>query len=309
MSDQTFSDTGLRKLASYASLTVAVALTAIKLAAWLATGSVSMLTSAVDALVDSAASVVTFLGVRYASQPPDRKHRFGHGKAEAVAGFTQANFVAGAACVLAFQSIQRLFSPQPLTRLDFGVWVIVICLVAAAGLTTLQGWVVRRTNSTAIAADRAHYMADVAVNAGVLAALVITKLTGWTRADPAIALCLSGYMLWSARHMVLEALVQLLDQELPAEDRARIKAAILACDGVRNLHDLRTRYAGDRIFVEFHLEVEGSLTVAHGHDIVDKAEAAVAALLPGTVDVMGHMEPSGIDDDRLDARLSSPQGK
>jgi cation diffusion facilitator family transporter len=307
MPDTPLSNTGLRKLASYASLTVAVALTAIKLAAWLATGSVAMLTSAVDALVDSVAAVVTLLGVRYASQPPDRKHRFGHGKAEAVAGFTQANFVAGAACVLAFQALQRLFSPQPLARLDFGVWVIVICLIAALALTILQGWVVKRTNSTAIAADRAHYLADVAVNAGVLAALLVTKLTGWTRADPVFALALAGYMLWSARHMVQEALTQLLDQELPSEDRARIKAAILACPDVRALHDLRTRYAGDRSFVEFHLEVDGTLTVARGHDIVDQAEAAVVALLPGTVEVIGHMEPSGIIDDRLDAKLAPAQ--
>jgi cation diffusion facilitator family transporter len=305
MPNQPLSDAGLRKLASYASLTVAVLMTVFKLAAWLATGSVAMLTSAVDALVDAAASVVTYMGVRYAAQPPDAKHRFGHGKAEAVAGFTQATFVAGAACTLAFQSAQRVFTPEPLAKIDFGVAVIIVSLVAALGLTVLQAFVVKRTHSTAIAADRAHYLADVAVNGGVLAALLITKLTGWDRADPLIALGLSAYLGWNAWHMVQEALVQLLDQELPAEERERIKAAVLACDGVRNLHDLRTRHAGDRIFVEFHLEVDGGLTVGRAHDIADAAEAAVAALLPGTVEVMGHMEPAGINDERLDERLSS----
>jgi ferrous-iron efflux pump FieF len=295
---------GLRRIASRTSLAVAVVLVAVKLAAWMATGSVALLTSAIDALVDTASSLVTYFGVRYAEQPPDRDHRFGHGKGEAVAGFTQATFLAGAAVVLAFQSIQRFVFPQQLASLDIGVWVIIGSLIAAASLVVLQTWVVRRTGSTAIAADRAHYLTDVAVNAGVLGALCVTKFTGWERADPAFAFAISGYMLWNARHIAREALTQLLDRELPDEDRQHINGVVLACDGVRNIHDLRTRHAGDRIFVEFHLEVDGQLTVDRGHRIGDLAEAAVVNLLPGTVEVTAHLEPFGIDDERLDNRVS-----
>jgi ferrous-iron efflux pump FieF len=304
MQEHDTSGSGLRKLASRTSLVIAVALAAVKLAAWMATGSVAMLTSAVDALVDGAASLVTYLGVRYAERPPDRNHRFGHGKGEAVAGFTQSTFLAGAAVVLAFQAVERLVFPEPLSSLDVGVWVIVGSLAAAAGLVAMQTWVVKQTGSTAIAADRAHYLTDVAVNVGVLLALGVTKITGWERADPAFAFVISGYMLWNARHIAQDALSQLLDQELPGEDRRRIENAVLACDGVRQIHDLRTRYAGDRTFIEFHLEIDGHLTVNRGHEIGDGAEAAVADLLPGRVEVTAHLEPLGIDDDRLDNRVT-----
>jgi ferrous-iron efflux pump FieF len=294
---------GLRKLASRVSLTIAVTLVALKLAAWVATGSVALLTSAVDALVDTGASLVTYFGVRYAERPPDRDHRFGHGKGEAVAAFTQAVFLAGTALILAFQSIDRLIAPELISSIDLGLWVIAGSLAAAAGLVAMQSWVVRRTGSTAIAADRAHYLTDVAVNGAVLVALGVTKLTGWTRVDPLFALAISVYMVWSAYGISQQALTQLLDRELPAAERQRIRAVVLGCDGVQDVHDLRTRYAGDRTFVEFHLEVDGGLTVDRGHEIGDVAERAVAALLPGTVEVIAHLEPVGIEDDRLDSRV------
>lgn len=304
MSARPRSDTGLRRFASRASIVVAVILVLVKFTAWMGTGSIALLTSAVDALVDAGASLVTYFGVRYAARPPDREHRFGHGKGEAIAGFTQATFLAGASLVLAFQSIERLLFPQPLVSLILGVWIITVSLIAAASLVAMQTWVLGRTGSTAIAADRAHYLTDVAVNGAVLLALGVTKYTGWERADPTFALLISCYMLWSARNIALAALSQLLDRELSREDRRRITEAILACDGVRSIHDLRTRHAGDRTFVEFHLEVDGALTVARGHEIGDAAETAVARLLPGAVEVTGHLEPFGIADDRLDNAIS-----
>jgi ferrous-iron efflux pump FieF len=295
---------GLRRFASRTSLIVAVILVFVKLAAWVMTGSVALLASAVDALVDAGASLVTYFGVRYAEQPPDQDHRFGHGKGEAIAGFTQATFLAGAAVVLAFQSVERLFFPHPTESLIIGVWVISGSLIAATTLVAMQTWVLKKTGSTAIAADRAHYMTDVAVNAGVLVALGVTRFTGWDRADPSFAFAISIYMLWNAHKIANEVLTQLLDRELPTEDRRHIEAAVRACAGVKDIHDLRTRHAGDRIFVEFHLEVDGRLTVDQGHRIGDLAEAAVIDLLPGTVEVTGHLEPFGIDDERLDDRVN-----
>jgi ferrous-iron efflux pump FieF len=303
MQEQRGPGAGLRRLASRVSLGVAIVLVAVKFGAWIATDSIMLLAAAIDALVDTASSLVTYFGVRYAEQPPDQDHRFGHGKGEAVAGFTQAMFLAGAAVVLAFQSVQRLVFPQPFVSLDIGVWVIVGSLVAAAALVAMQTWVVKKTGSTAIAADRAHYITDVAVNAGVLVALVVTGYTGWERADPVFALLISGYMLWNASHIAREALTQLLDRELPTEDRRRIRDAILACDGVRDVHDLRTRFSGDRTFVEYHLEVDGKVTIDRGHAIGDATEAAIENLLPGMVEAAAHLEPFGIDDDRLDERV------
>jgi cation diffusion facilitator family transporter len=303
MSENNLTDSALRNFASRTSLFVALVLVAVKLLAWLATGSVALLTSAVDALVDTAASMVTFLGVRYAARPPDRDHRFGHGKGEAVAAFTQATFLIGAALVLAFQSIERLLFPTTIEALDIGLWVIVASLVAAAGLVGMQTWVVRKTGSTAIAADRAHYATDVAVNVAVLVALAVTKFTGWERADPVFALVITGYMVWSAFGIAKAALAQLLDEELPGEDRRRIREAVLACEGVRDVHDLRTRSSGDRIFVEYHVEVDSGITVDRGHAIGDLTEAAVAKLLAGVVEATAHVEPFGINDERLDERV------
>ncbi len=290
----------LKSLATHVTVGAAFVLTALKLVGWLVTGSVALMASAIDSLVDAGASFVTLLGVRYAQRPPDREHRFGHGKGEAVAAFTQATFLAGAAFVVAFQSMQRLVFPVTLEALQFGVVLIAVSLAAACGLVALQTWVVRRTGSTAIAADRAHYLTDVAVNAAVLLALAVTQFTGWTRADPVFGLGISGYMLWNAYGIAREALEQLLDRELPSEDRRRIKETVRACAGVRDIHDLRTRFSGDRTFVEYHLEVDPGLTVDVGHAIGDATEIAVQSLLPGTVEATAHVEPYGIADPRLD---------
>ena len=290
----------LKTLSVRITLVVSALLVVVKVAGWLVTGSIALLASAIDSLVDTGASVVTFLGVRYAQRPPDREHRFGHGKGEAVAAFTQASFLAGAAFVLAFQSIERLLFPVPLEALGAGFWLIGGSLVVACGLAAMQSWVVRRTGSTAIAADRAHYLTDIGLNVAVLAALGVTQKTGSIRADPAFALVMSGYMLWSAYAIARKALEQLLDRELPSEDRRRIKAVVRDCAGVRDVHDLRTRSSGDRTFVEYHLEVDPGLTVDAGHAIGDSTEVAVQNLLPGTVEAIAHVEPHGIDDARID---------
>ncbi|WP_260854472.1 cation diffusion facilitator family transporter [Paraburkholderia sp. BCC1884] len=293
------SDAALRRMASVVALAVALALVVVKVWAWLATGSISLLTSAADGLVDVVASSVTFAGVRYAARPADRGHRYGHGKAEAVAAFVQALLLAGAAIGLGIESVQRLMVPQALNQTGFGIAVIVGSSLVAAGLVGMQTLVVKRTGSTAIAADRAHYVTDVAVNIAVLIALLLDRFLGWSRADAIGALAISAYMLWNARGMAQQALFQLLDRELDEPDRVRIEAAVRSCDGVQGVHDIRTRNGGDRVFVEFHVEVDGSLTVEAGHTIGDHAEKAVQRLFQGA-DVVAHLEPAGIDDERLD---------
>jgi len=293
------SDEALRRMASIVALLAALTLVILKVWAWVATGSISLLTSAADGLVDVIASTVTFVGVRYAARPADSGHRFGHGKAEAVAAFVQALLLAGAAIGLGIESGQRVFNPEPLNQTGFGIWVIVGSSLAAAGLVAMQTWVVKKTGSTAIAADRAHYVTDVAVNIAVLVALLLERFLGWGRADAIGALLISLYMLWNARGMAVHALSQLLDRELDSDERIRIREVLEACHGVEGVHDIRTRDAGDRVFVEFHLEVDGALTVFESHAIADAAEKAVEGLFP-SADVSAHVEPAGIDDVRLD---------
>jgi ferrous-iron efflux pump FieF len=292
------SDAALRRLASAVVLGVATALIVVKLWGWMVTDSVALLTSAADAVVDLLAAMATFFGVRFAQRPADSGHRFGHGKGEALAAFTQGILLAGTGSVLAAQSCWRLIYPQPLTAVTLGVWVAAGGVATASLLAVMQTWVVHRTGSTAIAADRTHYVADAVLNGAVLAALALTSITGWERLDPIFALVISGYMMKSARRVAVVASRQLLDHELPDEQRERIKAAAIACSGARGLHDLRTRDAGDRAFVEFRLEVDGQLSVREGHEIVDAAERAVATLFPKETQVIGHVEPAGLRPER-----------
>ena len=297
------SNASLRHIASIASIVVALALVGVKLWAWLTTGSISLLSSAADALVDVVASVVTFTGVKYASQPVDHDHRYGHGKGEAVAALVQAILLAGAAIGLGAESVMRLITPAPLEQLGFGIYVVIGSTCAAAALVAMQTYVVNRTQSTAIAADRAHYMTDIAVNIAVLIALALDHLFGWVRADSAGALLISCYMLWNARSMADDSLSQLLDSELTDDEREKIRATVLSCDKVQGMHDLRTRYGGDRVFVDFHVEVDGAMSVTEGHTICDVVELAVADLFPAA-DVTAHLEPTGLDDVRLDEQVA-----
>ncbi|MBT9432956.1 cation transporter [Candidatus Sodalis endolongispinus] len=289
----------LTRLASLVSLGVALTLVCIKIWAWLETGSIALLTSAADGLVDVLASIVTLVGVYYAQRPADRGHRFGHGKAEAIAAFVQALLLAAAGVALGIESISRLLTPQALAAQQLGIVVIVASTLCASLLVTMQTLVVKYTHSTAIAADRAHYITDIALNLAVLCALVLENQFGWVRADASGALAISCYMVWNARGMIQSAMLQLLDRELDGADRRRITVAALSCPGVEWGHDLRTRNGGDRVFVELHVEVDGQLTVDAGHAICDQAEAAVKALF-SAAEVSAHLEPAGIADERLD---------
>lgn len=297
----------LRRLASNTSFIMALTLVGIKLAAWLLTGSMALLAAAVDGILDVFTSVVTVAGIRFAERPEDHNHRYGHGKGETLAAFLQALLLAGAGCTLVYQAIRQFLHPRALSYLQAGLWMTAGSLAAVACLVTVQSWVIRRTRSPAIVADRQHYIADIVVNLGVLLSLGTSWLTHWKRVDPVIGLCLSVYMIWCAWTMVRDALQALLDEELPVADRIHIAEVVRACPGVVDMHDLRTRNASDRKFIEFHLEVDGDISVRAGHDICERAAEAVRALFDRNAEVLIHAEPAGIVDDRLDIRVASAE--
>ncbi len=289
----------LVRWASYASVLVAVVLLGVKGVAYFRTDAVSLLTSLVDAAVDLAASLATLVGVWYASQPADADHRYGHGKGETLAAFLQAIFLIVAALALVSQAARRLVFPEPVNDIDAGLVIVLASLSTALLLVGFQSYVLRNTGSQAITADRAHYRADILVNFGVLLALVITRTTGWLRADPSIAALIACYMLFNGGKIARAALRSLLDEELADADREKIRSIILSQPEVRGVHDLRTRDAGDRVVIEFHIELDGHLSIADGHAITDATERAVASAFENA-DVLAHQEPAGIDDVRLD---------
>ncbi|MFM2044378.1 MAG: hypothetical protein RLY86_2954 [Pseudomonadota bacterium] len=291
-----------RRRATYASVAVALILIVAKLSTYLATQSVAILSSLIDSSVDLLASVVTLLGVSRALRPPDRNHRFGHGKAEPLAALAQAAFVTGSAVFLGYEAMSRLITPQPVEETTAGIAVMVFAIVLTGGLILFQKWVIRRTGSIAIDADSLHYSGDLYMNMAVIAALVVTSWTGSVYWDPIFALGIAAFLIWSASRIVNTALGVLMDRELADSDRQRIKTLVLSHPQARGLHDLRTRSTGVGQHVEFHLELDSHLTLAEAHDITDEIERSLRAAYPVS-EITIHQEPAGLVDERLDDRL------
>lgn len=292
-----------RRRAAYASIAVALTLIAVKLATYLGTGSVSILSSLIDSSVDALASVVTLLGVAQALTPPDAAHRFGHGKAEPLAALAQSAFITGSAVFLGYEAIGRLVDPRPVDSTGLGIAVMIFAIVMTAGLVTFQRWVIERTGSIAIDADSLHYRGDLLMNLAVIAALVLTRVTGAGYWDPLFALGIAGFLVWNALRIAETALDVLMDRELPDDDRARVVALVLAHPQARGLHDLRTRSTGVGQHIDFHLELDSDLTLAEAHDITDEIELRLREAFP-SADFSIHQEPEGLDDDRLDNRIA-----
>ena len=214
-------DGSLRRLATYASVAVAVTLIVAKLSAYLFTELVSILSSLIDSSSDLLASLVTLFGVRVALRPPDRSHRYGHGKAEPLAALAQAAFVTGSAVFLSYEAINRLINPQPIQEGTAGIAVMVLSIVLTIGLVAFQRRVIRQTGSLAIGADSLHYSGDLFMNLAAIAALVITNATGIRLVDPIFALGIAAFLVFGATHIAKGSLDTLMDRELPHGDRKR----------------------------------------------------------------------------------------
>ena len=283
----------LMRWATYASVATALLLIAAKVVAYVLTDSVSLLSTLLDSLLDAAASVVNLLAVRQALTPADREHRFGHGKAEPLAALGQSTFIAGSAVFLLVQAVNRLVSPHPVTHAGVGLAVMAFSIVATLLLVLFQRFVIRRTGSLAIRADSLHYASDLIVNASVVLALALVAAYGWQRIDSVFGAGIGLYIIYTAWQIARGALDMLMDRELPDEDRQRIRSIATANPGVRAVHDLRTRAAGQTVFVQMHLEVDGKLTLAEAHTIADAVEAEIGVAYPGA-EVIIHEDPAGI---------------
>jgi ferrous-iron efflux pump FieF len=294
----------LNLLAAIASIGVAVSLIGAKLAIWIVTGSVAVLGTLIDSGLDAIASIVTFISVRQAAQPPDRAHRYGHGKAEAIGALIQAGFVLGSAFFLANEAIRRLISPQPIAQGGVAVAVLLGAILLTAALIAFQHVVVRRTGSIAISADSLHYRADLFTNLAVIVAMLLVEATGWLVIDPLFGFGIVGLLLYSAAGVGRRALDMLMDRELPAESRARIRKLALAHPKAHDVHDLRTRRAGSDVFIELHLELDGDLDLEQAHDITHEVEARIRGAFP-EADILVHQEPAGLEDARLDSRIAT----
>ena len=287
----------LVRSAGVASVAVALTLVGLKVWAWVATDSVSLLGSLADSLLDLIASSITWFAVRVAHEPADREHRFGHGKSEAIAGLVQAVIITGSAGYVGFTALVRLMAPAEISAPETGVAVMTVSLLLTLGLVAFQHYVVKRTGSIAIGADAVHYRADVLMALAVLAAIFLNSRLGWYAADPLLGLVIVVMILVSVRTIALKAIDILLDRELPDEVRDAIHDIAAAHPAVRGVHDIRTRSAGTAEFMQFHLELDGELTLMEAHGICDEVEQTVRQRFP-TAEVIIHADPHGIDEPR-----------
>ncbi|EEX35506.1 MULTISPECIES: CDF family cation-efflux transporter FieF [Vibrio] len=279
-------------LAAWTATIVATLLLVVKLAAWWVTGSVSLLASLIDSMLDIAASLVNLFVVRYSLQPADREHTFGHGKAESLAALAQAMFISGSAVFLILNGVERFFRPHELQSPEYGVYVSMFAIAVTFALVQFQKHVVRKTGSQAIAADSLHYQSDLYMNAAIMLALGLSWF-GVTQADAVFAVGIGLYILYSAVQMVREAIQTLLDRKLPDEELEAIKACCLSVDGVLGVHQLRTRMSGPTRFIQLHLELEDQIPLIEAHRISDQVENQLLELFPHA-DVLIHQDPYSV---------------
>lgn len=290
-SDSLTVDAGaLMRRASLCSLIVGAVLVIMKLIAWAYTDSLSMMSSLADSVLDVITSTINFVAVRYALQPADEEHRFGHGKAEDIATFAQSAFICASGLFLIYQSVRRLSVPAEVHNSMLGVGVMVVSTLLSISLVAYQKSVVRRTSSSVIAADAMHYFIDFLTNLGVIVALILTSALGWKSADPLIALAIAVYIIYGAFGIGGPAFQNLMDREFSDEERERIKGLVNADAEVIRIHELRTRRSGLQGFIQFHMDLPENITLKHAHEITDRIEAVLQAGFPNA-EIIIHPEP------------------
>ena len=281
--------------AALASIAVAVFLVLLKsYAAW-HTGSVAMLGSLADTALDLIASIVTLVGVRFAAMPADDDHRFGHGKAEALAALAQVVLISISALGIAWRAIDRLGSNAQTEGLELGMGVSMVAIGATFALLAYQRHVIKRTGSVAIETDHVHYQSDLLLNLAVIIALVLDQMLGWRMADPLFGIVIAAWLMFGAWRAASRSIDQLMDKEWPAAKRHAFLAAAADYPELVGLHDCRTRTSGAHDFVQFHVWVPGGWTVRQAHERMDKVEEALQARFPGT-EILIHLDPEGHTD-------------
>lgn len=286
--------------AAIASVATATLLGALKAYAAWKTGSVAMLASLADSLLDLVASLVTLAGVRIAARPADHDYRFGHGKAEALAALFQVALISVSASFIAIRAVERFAAGNVAADAESGIVVSLVAMFATLALTTYQARAVTASGSIAIATDRLHYQSDLLLNAGVIAALVLEQYLALHGADPVFGIGIALWLLWGAWRAASDAMGQLMDREWPEERRRAFIECAARHPGLESLHDLRTRTSGAQDFAQFHIHLPGNLSVAAAHDIADELERRLEAEFPGT-EILIHIDPVGQVDQPGDA--------
>lgn len=274
------------------SVATAAVLVTLKTGVWLVSGSMALLASAADSGLDLVASLVTFFAVRYAVAPPDAEHRFGHGKAEAFASLVQAGLVFASAALIAREAVGDLLDPHPLRSEGWAVAVMIVSTALTGLLIMAQTRVLRRTSSVAVSGDRAHYASDLASNIIALIGIGASAWLGVNGLDAAAAIVIAALLLWGAVGVFREAASQLMDRELPDEQRARIVEVMTEDRRLTDVHQLRTRASGPYVHIQMHVDLDPQLTLEAAHEVIVAAEKRLLQVFP-QADIIIHADPRG----------------
>jgi cation diffusion facilitator family transporter len=282
--------TALTRRVTGLSLAMALALSAVKLAAYVVSGSIAVLASLADSGLDVAAATATFLAVRYAAAPPDREHRYGHGKAEAFASLLQAGLVFASAALVGQEAVRHLISPHPIQAQGWALAVMAASTALTLLLVRAQSRVLAQAHSVAVASDRAHYVVDIASNVVALVGVGLAAVFADPRIDSAAGLLVAGWLVWGAVQVFQGSSSQLMDHELPDAERARILERMRADPRILGVHQLRTRAAGPYVHIQLHAELDPDMTLEQAHHVVVEAENRVLEAFPAA-DIIIHPDP------------------
>ncbi len=298
----TMSERNLNRFA-WLSIAAAIATIALKMLAWWLTGSVGLLSDALESLVNLLAAIVTLLMLTVAARPADAEHAYGYSKAEYFASGSEGTLILVAAAGIAWAAIERLLAPQPLESVGLGLAVSAAASLVNFGVARVLRRASREHRSIALEADSHHLMTDVWTSVGVIAGVGAVAMTGWERLDPLIALAVAVNIVFTGVSLMRRSFRGLLDRALPRETVASIERLLvpLRAQGIE-FHALRTREAAGRSFVSMHVLVPGDWTVKRGHDLIESVEHQIRGLLPHTT-VFTHLEPLGDPASYLDAEL------
>lgn len=280
------------KIAAFSATATALVLVIIKLYAWVMTDASAMLASTTDSLLDLFASVMNVIILRFALAPADQEHKFGHGKAESLAGLVQAAFVLGSAILLMINGVERTITPKVIVHSEIGIWVSIIAIMMTLALVVLQKHVIKKTNSLAISADSLHYQSDLILNLGVLAALFLSQ-GYFARADGLFTFAVGLYLMIGAGKIIWLSVQHLMDHELSGDEVEKIKATVLNHEKALGIHELRTRQAGQQRFIQFHLELDDELTLFEAHAIGEAIEEELMSAF-SPCEIFIHHDPSSV---------------
>lgn len=284
----------LVKIASYASVTTAVIIMLAKSYAWLATESQSILASLIDSLLDISSSVINLIAIRVSLLPADDNHRFGHEKFQDLAIFSQSMFFFASCLFTLFSSSKSLFSGSKLVNLELGANVMYFCVFLTFILVCFQSYVISKTKSKIISADKLHYFSDFITNISVIISIYLSASFWYIDALAGIGISL--YVMYASYRLFREAIRNLADEEFLQKEKDKILSIVSNYNQVKGIHELKTRYAASKPFIQFHLELDGNITLYRSHEMADKLMKDLLQEFP-EAEITIHQDPAGLEQD------------